>query len=317
MHKEKDRQPENAATQKNNPHDKGYKRIFSIKKNFLDFLKKYVGLEWAEGLTVDDIELVDKEFITDQFDTYESDLVYKIHKDGEEAYLFFLQEMQSSNDFTMPFRILVYMVAIWLDYFKNTDKNERRKKGFKLPAIIPLVLYNGEDSWTAERRFRNYVDRNSLFGRYTVDFEYILISVDELEREFIESSNTLVDNVLLSDRIREKEEWIGSLKEISMRVNQMSVEDQNEWFTWYMNAFRLGDEEGIEHFISLFKRGDDKMCSSVERILTKERESGLKQGRVNGMVETLKELGYSDELILKKIMEKFGMTKEEASKFLA
>ncbi len=25
-----------------NPHDKGYKRIFSIKKNFLDFIKKYI-----------------------------------------------------------------------------------------------------------------------------------------------------------------------------------------------------------------------------------------------------------------------------------
>ena len=32
-------------TQKNhtdNAHDKGYKRIFSIKKNFLDFIKKYI-----------------------------------------------------------------------------------------------------------------------------------------------------------------------------------------------------------------------------------------------------------------------------------
>ena len=34
-----------------NPHDKGYKRIFSIKKNFIDFIKKYVGLEWMMELT--------------------------------------------------------------------------------------------------------------------------------------------------------------------------------------------------------------------------------------------------------------------------
>ena len=56
----------------NNPHDKGYKRIFSIKKNFLDFIKKYVALSWMKDITVEDIELIDKEFITDQFDTYES-----------------------------------------------------------------------------------------------------------------------------------------------------------------------------------------------------------------------------------------------------
>ena len=36
-----------------NPHDKGYKRIFSIKKNFLDFIKKYIGLEWMMALEDD------------------------------------------------------------------------------------------------------------------------------------------------------------------------------------------------------------------------------------------------------------------------
>ena len=60
----------------NNPHDKGYKRIFKVKKNFLDFIQKYVALDWMMGLTVEDVELIDKEFITDQFETYESDFVY-------------------------------------------------------------------------------------------------------------------------------------------------------------------------------------------------------------------------------------------------
>lgn len=53
-----------------------------MKKNFLDFIKKYVGFGWMLDLTVDDIELVNKEFVTDQFDTYESDLVYQIHLRG-------------------------------------------------------------------------------------------------------------------------------------------------------------------------------------------------------------------------------------------
>ena len=63
--------------QTDNPHDKGYKRIFSIKKHFLHFIKKYIALEWMMELEEKDLELIDKEFITDQFDTYESDLVYK------------------------------------------------------------------------------------------------------------------------------------------------------------------------------------------------------------------------------------------------
>ncbi len=109
------------TTNINNPHDKGYKRILKIKKNFLDFIKKYIGYDWMMDLTVDDIELVDKEFITDQFTTYESDLLYKINLKDRSVYMFILQELQSKNDFTMPFRVEVYMTAIWMDIFKNTD----------------------------------------------------------------------------------------------------------------------------------------------------------------------------------------------------
>ena len=76
-----------------NPHDKGYKRIFSIKKNFLDFIKKYIAFDWMMELTEKDLELIDKEFITDQFDTYESDLVYKVNTKKGSVYLFFLLEL--------------------------------------------------------------------------------------------------------------------------------------------------------------------------------------------------------------------------------
>ena len=127
-----------------------------------------------------DLELIDKEFITDQFDTYESDLVYKVYTKEGVVYLFFLLELQSYNDFTMPFRLLIYMTAIWLEYFKNCDKNERSKKDYKLPAIMPIVLHNGERNWTASCRFSQMINNAELFGKYVVDFEYALVSVNTL-----------------------------------------------------------------------------------------------------------------------------------------
>ncbi|WP_422664938.1 Rpn family recombination-promoting nuclease/putative transposase [Aneurinibacillus uraniidurans] len=55
-----------------------------------------------------------------------------------------LLEMQSSVDFQMPFRLLFYMLEIWRDILKNTDKNEAVRKDFR------LVLYNGKQEWTAQ-----------------------------------------------------------------------------------------------------------------------------------------------------------------------
>ncbi len=261
-----------------NPHDKGYKRIFSIKKNFLDFIKKYIGFDWMMELTEKDLVLIDKEFITDQFDTYESDLVYKVNTKKGSVYLFFLLELQSYNDFTMPFRLLVYITAIWLDYFKNCDKDMRRKKSFRLPAVVPIVLHNGERSWTASRHFKEMIDKAELFGNYAVDFEYVLVSIKNLDTAQIRQSNTLVDNIFLADKKRTRKEWTENMSELLQRIREMETEDLNEWITWFSNVIRKLNEEERTLLIEQIRKGDVKhMCSSFERLLMKENARGEKK----------------------------------------
>ena len=269
-----------------------------------------------EDLTVDDIELIDKEFISDQFDTYESDLVYKIRYQKEknekieaeeergEVYLFFLQEMQSRMDFTIPFRLLTYMTFIWLDYFKNTDKDERKKKEFRLPAIIPLVLYNYKDNWTAKRQFKEMIKDSEMFGEYIADFHYILVDVKRLSQTKIKDSNTLIDNVLLTEQMTNAEKWMHNIMEISRRVNQLNTEDRNAWLTWFEKAFVNCSEDTKREFLEQFQKGDDKMISSIETILMEEREAGKIEGRIEGRMEekretalNMKKRGYSDNTI--------------------
>ena len=295
-----------------NPHDKGYKRIFSIKKNFLDFIKKYIAFDWMMDLTEKDLELIDKEFITDQFDTYESDLVYKVNTKKGSVYLFFLLELQSYNDFTMPFRLLVYITAILLDYFKNCDKAARRKQAFRLPAVIPIVLHNGERSWTASRHFKEMIDKAELFGDYIIDFEYVLVSIKNLDISKIRQSNTLVDNIFLADKKRTREEWTENLTELLQRIREMETEDLNEWITWFSNVIRKLNEEERSTFIEQIRKGDEKfMCSSFERLLIKENEQGRRKGKIEGkiegkaeaVIEFLEELGEPSDALRKQIME--------------
>ena len=291
-----------------NPHDKGYKRIFSIKKNFLDFIKKYIAFDWMMELNEKDLVLIDKEFITDQFDIYESDLVYKVNTEKGSVYLFFLFELQSYNDFTMPFRLLVYMAAVWLDYFKNCDKDVRRRKTFRLPAVIPIVLHNGENSWTAFRRFKEMIDRAELFGSCVVDFEYVLVSVKELDIMQIKQSNTLVDNILLADKKQTRKEWTENISELLQRIREMETEDLNEWITWFSNVIRKLNEEERSILIEQIKKGDvNAMCSSFERLLMKENAQGRKEGKIEGkaedIIELLEELGEPSDTLRKRIME--------------
>ncbi len=306
--------------QTDNPHDKGYKRIFSIKKHFLHFIKKYIALEWMMELEEEDLELIDKEYITDQFDTYESDLVYKVHTKEGAVYLFFLLELQSYNDFTMSFRLLIYMTAIWLDHFKNCDKNKRSKKGYRLPAIMPIVLHNSERNWTASCKFSQMINNAQLFGKYVVDFEYALVSVNTLTESKISSSNTLIDNIFLADRKRTRQEWTDGIAELMHRIRAMDTNDLNEWITWFSNVIRKLNEDERGELITQLKEGDEKdMCSSFERLLNKEKAEGWKDGRAEGwkdgrakgkaedraeaVIELLEDLGALSDSLKTCIME--------------
>ncbi len=302
--------------QTDNPHDKGYKRIFSIKKHFLHFIKKYIALEWMMELEEEDLELIDKEYITDQFDTYESDLVYKVHTKEGAVYLFFLLELQSYNDFTMSFRLLIYMTAIWLDHFKNCDKNKRSKKGYRLPAIMPIVLHNSERNWTASCRFSQMINNAQLFGKYVVDFEYALVSVNTLTESKISSSNTLIDNIFLADRKRTRQEWTDGIAELMHRIRAMDTNDLNEWITWFSNVIRKLNEDERRELITQLKEGDEKdMCSSFERLLNKEkadgraegwkdgREKGKAEDRAEAVIELLEDLGALSDSLKTCIME--------------
>ena len=137
-----------------NTHDKGYKYLFSIKRLFVQLLRSFIQQGWAQKIAPEDVELVDKSFILPDFKDKEADLVYKVKMDGGDVY-FYLLELQSSVDFQMPYRLLLYMVEIWRTVLKDTDSKEAERKDFKLPVIVPCVLYNGNDNWTAVRSFRN------------------------------------------------------------------------------------------------------------------------------------------------------------------
>ena len=204
------------------------------------------------------------------------------------------------NDFTMPFRLLVYMVAIWLDYFSNYDKNKRKRKSFRLPAIIPIVLHNGERNWTASCQFKEIVEYSNLFGKNIVDFEYILVSVNKITDTKIKGSNTLVDNILLADKKRTRQEWINGIEELIHRIRKMDKDDLNEWITWFSNVIRELNEEERSKLIEQLREGDESaMCSSFERLLYKEKA----EGKAEAVIELLEDIGMPSEMLKNYIME--------------
>ena len=141
--------------------------LYSNKVVFLDLVKEMLKAPWAKNLKEENLVLVDKECI--------------------------LSDFQSTVDYRMPLRLFFYINEILREYAKNLNK-----KGFNVPAVIPIVLYNATRKWNAPRYFKEIVNKSELFGDNIVNFKYELFDVnhlndENLEEEVITMTKTLYD----------------------------------------------------------------------------------------------------------------------------
>ena len=273
------RRSQTAAKPVHQKHDKGYKHILSHKQQFLHFLKTYIEADWVNDIDENDLDLIDKTFIDADFRQKESDVIYKLKFKGREIIFYVLLELQSSVDFTMPFRLLRYITALLKREFRSTAKNVREAKGYRLPAVVPIVLYNGADNWTAVRRFKEDVNGYEQFGEYIIDFKYLLFDLKREPEEAVLSGNQVIDMAFALDRVKKNN--VGeTLNTVSKKYRQMTDEEKEDLENWieYIWLDEVKDKEEKSKILSNFKRGEiTNMVSGFGAILQEERLEGKKE----------------------------------------
>ena len=287
----------------------------------IHFLRKYVKAPWAKDLKPENITLCDKEFVLQDFAKREADLIFKVRLYGREFYIYLLMELQSTVDFTMPFRLLIYMSNLWLKIFRSVPEKEREKKGFRLPVILPILFYNGEDRWTAVRQFSAYQEGGSEFGRHVLDFEYYLVDLSQIEEEDILSTNTLIDNIMALDKKQSAEDITQTLKVLAERIAKLPKAEQADFIDWMDNVMlkRRFPKDYIDNFNQLLREGgfQNMITYSIERILDKELEKERNkrfEKVVKTLIETCKELGLTYEETLNKLILRLDYDNKGAEK---
>ena len=118
-------------------HDKSFKFILVNKEEMAEFLSQFLGVR----LKNKELEVQKTEFINENFEKIESDIIYKI-KDTE---IYFLIEHQSSIDRNMPERIIKYSLALRDEMNRNV--NSRNQKYKVRVIVVPIVVYTGSKKW--------------------------------------------------------------------------------------------------------------------------------------------------------------------------
>ncbi|GEA30014.1 Rpn family recombination-promoting nuclease/putative transposase [Clostridium diolis] len=226
---------------------------------------------WGKDITEDNMELVNKSYILSDYEELESDIVYKANIEDKEVIFYILLEFQSYVDYSIPIRLFMYMSEIWREVLKNTKKIDVKSKGFKLPAIVPIVSYNGGYKWTVERKFKNVINKNELFGNNIIDFEYILIDINKYEKDELMKLKNIASAVFLLDQKIDVEEFISRIKEIAINFNNLTKEQKmmiRHWLRTTLNddiKNKLG--ERIEDILIAKKEEVEIMTSNISRTI--------------------------------------------------
>ena len=265
-----------------NIHDSGYKKLFSNRTIFRQLIETFVNQEWVHFLDFDKCEPLDKSFISEHYKETESDLIYKVQFHDREVYIYILIEFQSTVDPFMALRVLNYITNFYMDFLVNNSGVK------KLPAVFPIVLYNGSAPWTAPANLSGLIEQTPPLGRFTLDFEYFLIAENRYSQEALLNIRNIVSTLFLAESHYDLD-----LLEVEL-LNVFSSEVDKEAVSLFLNWFRQlafhgriesEDYQSLEYIYQNEEEVKTMLVTALERERERFFQNGLREGEQKGRIE--------------------------------
>ncbi len=282
-----------------NIHDSGYKKLFSNRTIFRQLLETFVNQDWVHSLNFDKCEPLDKSFISEHYKETESDLIYKVQFHDHEVYIYILIEFQSTVDPFMALRVLNYITNFYMDFLVNNSGVN------KLPAVFPIVLYNGSAPWTAPVNLSALIEQTPPLGRFALDFEYFLIAENEYSQEALLKIRNIVSTLFLAESHYDLD-----VLEVEL-LNLFSSEGDRQAVSLFLNWFRQlafhgrlesDDYESLESIYRTEEEVKTMLVTALERERERFFQNGLREGEQKGKQEGLLEGEQKGRIETAKVM---------------
>ncbi|MBC7475840.1 MAG: Rpn family recombination-promoting nuclease/putative transposase [Candidatus Sericytochromatia bacterium] len=269
--------------------DFGYKKLLSNITIFKQLLETFVKEDFVQYIDFNDCQTVDKSFISEQYKETESDLIYKTKIKGKEAYIYVLIEFQSTVDNFMTLRIINYITNFYMGILANYEK-EKKKKPDKLPAIFPIMIYNGDDDWNKSNDINDLIDNNNLLGDYGIKFKYFKI----VEKDYSKQELLKIQNIISAVFLTESHY---NLDDIVAQISGLIDNDEDiEAIKIFLNWLRMLSENDIidkvdyEGFENIYHNKNEVKSmfatsyqKEKDRLIQKGEQIGIKKGEQIGI----------------------------------
>ena len=256
-----------------NVHDLRYKKLFTHPAFVVELLETFVKEDFINNLDFSTIEQINKSFVTSDYTERESDIIYKIKlKDEREVFIYLLLEFQSGVDKYMALRILRYICELY--EFIRIEWGDSKFR--KLPAVLPILLYNGEETWTAATSMSEIIEP-SLPEYLIPELNYIKIAENEYsETELLEIRNA-ISGLFLTENLT-LDQFPDRLDDIFKLLAYEAPDVTEHFFKWLLDFFKTNSivTEEIKVKIDNMKESNQMLAASIERT----REKWTSEGRV-------------------------------------
>ena len=271
-------------------HDESYKKLFAFPRMVEDLLRGFVSGDWIDEVDFSTLHKLSAEYVSDALLKRHGDTVWRVRFRNHWLYLLVLLEFQSRDDPGMALRILAYTSLL----YQELVRNEALGAGGRLPAVLPVVLYNGSSRWGAPVEVGELIAPvGAWLTPYQPSQRYFVVDERHVRNDDLpgynlmtaviglEKSRSLADLVRVVDALRE---WLRDPGEDELRrafadwIRQMTeqlkpggaelppvrtledarmtlVERVGEWpKQWVREGIEQGLEQGLEHERALLRR---------------------------------------------------------------
>ncbi|HLP45330.1 MAG TPA: Rpn family recombination-promoting nuclease/putative transposase [Candidatus Kapabacteria bacterium] len=245
------------------------------------FIKEYLPTEITRDLDFSTLTKAKDTYVDKKLARCYSDLLYQIRFNAEPAYLYFLFEHKSWEPDFPALQLLKNMAHIWETHVENNKGTE------KLPVIIPLLIYHGEQPWKVDTSFISFFEIPGTLRKYIPAFNFEVYDVSHMPEQDIRGVVEL-RIVLNAFRYIFHPEILSKLKKIFQLFREFKDKNKFSQFLELLlvyigsNVANVKAEQLRESVSEALKEGGVIMGTVFQELLDRGKEIGIEIGVKEG-----------------------------------
>ena len=267
-------------------HDENYKRLFASPLMVGDVLRACLPAHRLAAADFSGLGKLSPEYISDELRKRHGDTVWHLRVGRRRVFLLLL-EFQAEDDRWMALRILTYSGLLYQELIRSRPPEVA---GERLPAVLPVVLYNGTKPWTGAPEMRALI---TPVGRWLAPYQpaqrYSLLDLRRLPADDLPYRN-LLRVVARLEQSRTPEDVVRAVQALRRWLPKRGADELRRGFVDWVRqiAGRLVPPGAA---VPLVRTLEESM-TLVERVaewpkqwLQEGREQGIAEGHEQGVTE--------------------------------